>query len=271
MTRVWAKLNTMAITVLMVVSLAALVVMAGCSGGSSSASSAAPSSATEAEPTVSETATAADYVGAWDITNLTIDGKSYDESQLNKLRDSGLDFFLNIEEDGTTLLCLGNETNVANGTWSEVKENTLMIEFKKGDPGLLNINGETAAAGSTQFKKAGSSKTPPAAQAQGSKASAPEPASEEPAADAGGVSPDVKEALDSYEAVMDEYVAFMQKYKDSGYSASMLGDYTSMLQKYTEFSQKIDAMDTDNMSTADYQYYIEVTSRVSQKLLDVAM
>lgn len=97
------------------------------------------------------------------------------------------------------------------------------------------------------------------------------PEAVEAAADGdGGVSPDVKEALDSYEAVMDEYVDFMQKYKDSGYSASMMADYTSMLQKYTEFSAKIDAMDAENMSDADYAYYVEVTSRVAQKLLQVA-
>ena len=109
---------------------------------------------------------------------------------------------------------------------------------------------------------------------QSSTAQEPAGAEEEPASDtpdSGEVSPDVKEALDSYEAFMDEYVEFMKRYKESGNAASMMADYTSFLQKYTDFSQKINAMDTSSMSAADYAYYIEVTGRVSKKLLDVSM
>ena len=83
-----------------------------------------------------------------------------------------------------------------------------------------------------------------------------------------GVSPDVREALDSYEAFIDEYIDFMQRYKDSGNTTAMLNDYLSYLQRYSDFVAKVDAMKTDNMSNADLAYYLEVTARVSQKLLD---
>ena len=86
-----------------------------------------------------------------------------------------------------------------------------------------------------------------------------------------GVSPDLKEALDSYEAFVDEYIEFMQKYKNSNDMTSMMSDYLSYMQKYSELVAKIDAMDTKNMSTADAAYYLEVTSRVSQKLLNAAV
>ena len=36
---------------------------------------------------------------------------------------------------------------------------------------------------------------------------------------------------------------------------------------YAEFSEKIDAMDESELTTAETAYYLEVTSRVSQKLL----
>ena len=87
----------------------------------------------------------------------------------------------------------------------------------------------------------------------------------------GDVSPDLKEMLDSYEAFMDEYVEFMNSYKESGDAMSMLSQYTEYMQKYTDLMQKIESVDTSNMSAADYAYYIEVTSRVSEKLLKVSV
>ncbi len=90
-------------------------------------------------------------------------------------------------------------------------------------------------------------------------------------ADDGAVSPDLKEALDSYEAFMDEYVEFMERYADSDDTTSMLNDYLSYLQKYSELMAKIEAIDANSLSAADYAYYIDVTSRVSKKLLEASM
>ena len=84
------------------------------------------------------------------------------------------------------------------------------------------------------------------------------------------VNPDLKEALDSYEAFMDEYVEFMKSYQESGDATSMLQDYTDYLQRYSEFTRKIDKLDTKDMSSADYAYYIDVTARVSKKLLEAS-
>lgn len=83
-------------------------------------------------------------------------------------------------------------------------------------------------------------------------------------------SSDFKSTMDSYEKFVDEYVAFMQKYEDSGDPVSMLSDYNSMLQRYNEFNKKIDAIDEKSLSTDDYAYYVEVTTRCAQKLASVA-
>ncbi len=71
---------------------------------------------------------------------------------------------------------------------------------------------------------------------------------------------------------MDEYVAFMQKYMsaDPTSMVSMMGDYYSILARYTEFAEKIDAFDESELTNAELAYYLEVTNRVSQKLLSIA-
>ena len=86
------------------------------------------------------------------------------------------------------------------------------------------------------------------------------------------IRPEVKEALDSYEAYIDEYVAFMERYKaaDATDMVAMMGDYTDMLSRYSEFSEKIDALGESELTNAELAYYLEVTNRVSQKLLSVA-
>ena len=86
------------------------------------------------------------------------------------------------------------------------------------------------------------------------------------------IRPEVKEFLDAYEACMDEYVDFMQKYMNADPTSmvSMMGDYYSILARYTEFAAKIDAFDESELTNAELAYYLEVTNRVSQKLLSVA-
>lgn len=107
------------------------------------------------------------------------------------------------------------------------------------------------------------------AEAEPTEEPAPEP---QIAAAENEIRPEVKEFLDAYEACMDEYVEFMQKYlnADPTSMVSMMGDYYSILARYTEFAEKIDAFDESELTNAELAYYLEVTNRVSQKLLRVA-
>lgn len=82
--------------------------------------------------------------------------------------------------------------------------------------------------------------------------------------------PELKAFLDSYEAFMDEYVDFMKKYTDgSGDPLAMLTEYTQIMTKYEDFAKKADAYDTNEMSTEDAKYYLEVINRCNQKMLEV--
>lgn len=99
----------------------------------------------------------------------------------------------------------------------------------------------------------------------------PEAAKEtKPAQTADGVDPELKAFLDSYEEFMDEYILFMKKYMDDpGNAVTMLGEYASIMEKYGEFAEAVEKYDEREMSTADAKYYLEVTNRINQKMLDV--
>ena len=52
--------------------------------------------------------------------------------------------------------------------------------------------------------------------------------------------------------------------------AGLMKDYTEFVSKYADWGKKIDDIDEDSLSKADYDYYIDVTARVTKKLAEVA-
>ena len=143
--------------------------------------------------------------------------------------------------------------------------------------GLAGRSGEKTQTEPTARQTAPAATAAPKATARPTAAPTAEP-TEEPtpkpqtAVAENEIRPEVKEFLDAYEACMDEYVEFMQKYlnADPTSMVSMIGDYYSILARYTEFAEKIDAFDESELTNAELAYYLEVTNRVSQKLLRVA-
>ena len=89
-------------------------------------------------------------------------------------------------------------------------------------------------------------------------------------AQSGGVTPAVKEAMDSYESFMNKYCDFMEKYTADGAPTSMLTDYLKMMSEYSEMTKKLDDMDQSTWTDADMQYYLEVMNRVNQRLASVS-
>ncbi len=89
---------------------------------------------------------------------------------------------------------------------------------------------------------------------------------------ADGMRREFKEAMDSYEAFINEYVAFMTKYDESdGNDLSLLTDYASYMAKYADFAYKFEKWEDEDMNDAETNYYIQVQTRVNQKLLEVAV
>lgn len=84
------------------------------------------------------------------------------------------------------------------------------------------------------------------------------------------IRPEFKEAMDTYEAFYDEYCKFMAEYKKNPSDFSLLGKYTEMLTKLTEMNEAFEAWDEGEMSNAELKYYLEVNSRVTQKMVGIA-
>lgn len=85
-----------------------------------------------------------------------------------------------------------------------------------------------------------------------------------------GMRPEFKEAMDSYEAFYDEYCDFMKKYYANPTDLKLLTEYANMLQKSSEMGQKFEAWENDEMNDAELKYYLDVNTRVMQKLLEVS-
>lgn len=70
----------------------------------------------------------------------------------------------------------------------------------------------------------------------------------------------------------DESGSSYSAYNDDGFKLVIdYSDYNNMLSRYADFSQKIDSYNTDEMSAADAAYFLEVTSRIDQKLINASL
>lgn len=84
-----------------------------------------------------------------------------------------------------------------------------------------------------------------------------------------GMRKDFKEAMDSYEAFMNEYVEFIKKYQSNPNDAKLLADYAKYMSKYADMCDKFDKWESQDLNTTEQAYYIDVQARVSKKLLEV--
>lgn len=132
-----------------------------------------------------------------------------------------------------------------------------LADFRADLQSLKEESAQTGSAGS----QAASSSAPAESTASGT---APEELVD-------GMRPDFKNAMDSYETFMGEYCDFMAKYNESdGSDLSLLSDYASFLSQYAEMAESFEAWDSEDLTDAETAYYLEVQTRVSQKLLEVA-
>lgn len=84
-----------------------------------------------------------------------------------------------------------------------------------------------------------------------------------------GVRPKFKEAMDSYEAFYDEYCEIIKKYTANPTDMELLTSYLDILAKSVEMTEKFEAWEDDEMNDAELRYYMDVTNRITQKLLEL--
>lgn len=86
-----------------------------------------------------------------------------------------------------------------------------------------------------------------------------------------GLGKEFKEAMDSYEAFIDEYCSFMKKYANSnGTDTTLSADYAKYTSKLADAEKKFDKWKDEEMNDEETAYYIQVQTRVNQKLLEAA-
>lgn len=88
--------------------------------------------------------------------------------------------------------------------------------------------------------------------------------------DTSAVDPDFKAMMDEYEAFFDEYVEFMQAYAENPTSAELMGQYSDLMSQYAETMNSMGEIDTGSLSPADSAYYLEVTSRIYEKIGEIS-
>ena len=62
----------------------------------------------------------------------------------------------------------------------------------------------------------------------------------------------------------------MENYKNSDNPASMLADYADYMTKYADAMEQIDQIDEDELTSAEYAYYVDTMARIQKKLLEVS-
>lgn len=83
------------------------------------------------------------------------------------------------------------------------------------------------------------------------------------------IRPDFKAAMDSYESYIKEYCDFMKNFDSNSTDLSYLSKYSALLQELQEMSEAFEAWKSENLNDAELKYYLAVTNRVNQMLLEV--
>ena len=87
-----------------------------------------------------------------------------------------------------------------------------------------------------------------------------------------GLRKEFKEAMDSYETFMDEYIAFMKKYTNSNATApEMIKDYGEYMKKYADAVDAFEKWENTDLNKEEAKYYVAVQTRVTQKLLNASI
>lgn len=86
----------------------------------------------------------------------------------------------------------------------------------------------------------------------------------------GGLRPEFKEAMDSYEAFFDDYCDFLEQYQQNPSDLELLAEYSEMLTKLSEMEASFGEWKEADMSKEELAYYLEVSNRITQELLAVS-
>ena len=93
---------------------------------------------------------------------------------------------------------------------------------------------------------------------------------EEDTIPADGLRPEFKEAMDAYENFYTEYCDFLKEYNADPTDLNLLAKYGDMIERAEEMDEAFEAWDEGEMNSEELKYYLDVSNRVMQKLLEIA-
>lgn len=259
---------------LMIVIMVALM-LAGCSGKNKSDTAAKTD---EKEP-VTVRDPLEKYYGTWRTSAVSISGTRFTVDQIEAMGEKeSVDVIFIIRQDGT-ISCYsalngfegevawkkgsGENTILIEETELTMENNELVFPFNEDNAVYLEKISDRQDDGiAEEIMMKEDENTEPVEETPAE----PEPEEKEEVSD-NTIRPEIKEAIDAYEAFIDEYCEFMTKYAESdGSDLGLLVDYATFMGKLEDYTEKFDALE-DDLTDAEYWYYIEVLNRCNEKML----
>ncbi len=214
-------------------------------------------------------ANASQFVGTWDVIEVTYNGKTYNEKDIESSQKNGKDSYFVFEKDGKAIMVVAGERG-EDATWEVADANSMYYVAKNGNKTLLTLKDNVLSTSGIKLRKGSTRSSIPVSKSASSASSSASSQSASTSSSSSQIDPELKEFLDSYDAFADEYVEFMQEYKNSGYSTSMMNKYLDLTKRYSDFASKVTSWEkkAKSLSAADAAYFAEVSARVSKKLLE---
>lgn len=197
-------------------------------------------------------------MGTWEVVAIEIGNESATVEELEAIGN------YNISEMGCVLSSdmvayFYQKAGVSEGKWSVTDEGILVgknnMVFKEDTLCWEDTNsGETLI-----FQKISDSQSKPEVDAE----------TEETNEVLEGIRPEFKAAMDAYESFYDEYCEFLTKYQTNPTDFTLLLKYTELMAEAAKMDEAFAEWEDADMSQEEMKYYLEVTTRVQQKMIDL--
>lgn len=94
---------------------------------------------------------------------------------------------------------------------------------------------------------------------------------QEEVVDQNSIRPEFKKSMESYEAFFDEYIEFLNAFKQDSTSLSMITKYAEFMTKYEKAMSEMDAINEDELTDAEDKLFLETQLRINNKLAEAAI
>ena len=94
---------------------------------------------------------------------------------------------------------------------------------------------------------------------------------QEEVVDQNGIRPEFKKSMESYEAFFDEYIEFLNAFKQDSTSLSMITKYAEFMAKYEKAMSEMDKIDESELTDAEDKLFLETQLRINNKLAEAAI